>query len=191
MNSAVVRTVNLAKEYEKGSTRALSDITLEFNGQGVFTILGRNGAGKTTFLRIIGTQLMPSSGEAYVLGYDVVKEVKMIRKAISVMPQEGSTLPPLTPWNHIYYTLLIKGFQEDMAKRSTQEMLEKLDLLGYKNVNADRLSGGLRQRTLVRMAMAAKAKLLLLDEPTLGLDPLSRRNIWKIVRDSFSFTFKK
>ena len=134
---------------------------------------------------------MPSSGEAYVLGYDVVKEVKMIRKAISVMPQEGSTLPPLTPWDHIYYTLLIKGFQEDMAKRSTQEMLEKLDLLGYKNVNADRLSGGLRQRTLVRMAMAAKAKLLLLDEPTLGLDPLSRRNIWKIVRDSFSFTFKK
>ncbi|MEM2153734.1 MAG: ABC transporter ATP-binding protein [Nitrososphaeria archaeon] len=182
MSLEILKAVELSKVYKSGA-RALDNVSFEFKGQGVFTILGRNGAGKTTFLRIIGTQLLPSSGKAYVLGYDVVRESKNVRKNITVMPQEGSTLPPLTPWDHVYYTLRIKGFSKEEAKENALEALSALELLEYKDVHADQLSGGLRQRTLVAMAMATKSKLLLLDEPTLGLDPLSRRNIWKVIRD--------
>jgi len=183
MNAPILKTINLSKIYRRGKTKALTDVSLEFNNQGVLTLLGRNGAGKTTFLRIISTQLMPTEGNVFVLGYDVVKEARAVRKNIAVMPQEGATLPPLTPWDHVYFTLRIKGVQKDIAKESANEVLEKLDLMEYKHIHADRLSGGLRQRILVAMAMACKARLLLLDEPTLGLDPLSRRKIWKIVRE--------
>ncbi|MEM4176022.1 MAG: ABC transporter ATP-binding protein [Nitrososphaeria archaeon] len=182
MSLEILKAVELSKVYKSGA-RALDNVSFEFKGQGVFTILGRNGAGKTTFLRIIGTQLLPSSGKAYVLGYDVVRESKNVRKNITVMPQEGSTLPPLTPWDHVYYTLRIREFSKEEAKENALEALSALELLEYKDVHADQLSGGLRQRTLVAMAMATKSKLLLLDEPTLGLDPLSRRNIWKVIRD--------
>lgn len=178
----ILRTENLSKVY-KGGIKALENVSFSFHGRGVFTILGRNGAGKTTFLRIIGTQLLPSSGRAYVLGHDVVKESKFIRRNITVMPQEGSTLPPLTPWDHVYYTLRIRGFSKEEARENALEALSALELLEYKNLHADQLSGGLRQRTLVAMAMATKSKLLLLDEPTLGLDPLSRRNIWRVIRE--------
>jgi len=178
----ILRTESLSKVY-KGGVRALEDVSFEFRGQGVFTILGRNGAGKTTLLRIIGTQLLPTSGRAYVLGYDVVRESKLVRKNITVMPQEGSTLPPLTPWDHVYYTLRIKGFSKEEARENALEALSWLELLEYKDVHSDQLSGGLRQRTLVAMAMAAKSRLLLLDEPTLGLDPLSRRKIWRVIRE--------
>ncbi|MEM2741604.1 MAG: ATP-binding cassette domain-containing protein, partial [Nitrososphaeria archaeon] len=90
MSLEILKAVELSKVYKSGA-RALDNVSFEFKGQGVFTILGRNGAGKTTFLRIIGTQLLPSSGKAYVLGYDVVRESKNVRKNITVMPQEGST----------------------------------------------------------------------------------------------------
>jgi ABC-2 type transport system ATP-binding protein len=182
MIEEILRAENLSKVY-KGGTKALDNVSFDFRGQGVFTILGRNGAGKTTFLRIIGTQLLPSSGRAYVLGHDVVRESKIVRRNITVMPQEGSTLPPLTPWDHVYYTLRIRGFSKEEARENALEALSLLELLEYKDVHADQLSGGLRQRTLVAMAMATKSKLLLLDEPTLGLDPLSRRNIWKVIRE--------
>ncbi|MCX8188287.1 MAG: ABC transporter ATP-binding protein [Nitrososphaeria archaeon] len=182
MNMEILKAMELTKIY-KGGVKALDNVSFDFYGQGVFTILGRNGAGKTTFLRIIGTQLLPSKGKAYVLGYDVVKESKNVRKNITVMPQEGSTLPPLTPWDHVYYTLRIRGFSKEEARENALEALSALELLEYKDVHADQLSGGLRQRTLVAMAMATKSKLLLLDEPTLGLDPLSRRNIWKVIRE--------
>lgn len=183
MINPIVKTTELTKTYGRKERKALENITLEIGGQGVFTILGRNGAGKTTFLRIIGTQLMPTSGKAYVLGYDVVTEVNKVRENIAVMPQEGSTLPPLTPWDHVYYTLIVKGFSKLEAKRAASEALDKLGLADYKNTHADQLSGGLRQRTLVAIAMSSNAKLLLLDEPTLGLDPLSRRNVWKVIRE--------
>jgi ABC-2 type transport system ATP-binding protein len=183
MSIPIVKTVELTKRYQSAGTLALAGITLELNGQGVFTILGRNGAGKTTLLRIIATQLMPTTGQVFVLGFDAIKEAKMVRRNITVMPQEGSTLPPLTPWDHVYYLLRVRGVSKSDAEDSTLEVMQKLDLVDCMHVHADQLSGGLRQRTMVAMAMATKARLLLLDEPTLGLDPLSRRRIWKVIRE--------
>lgn len=171
----------LTKVYGRSGVPALHDVTLSVNAAQIFTLLGRNGAGKTTFLRIAATQLMPTSGRVRVLGFDVVKEVKKIRERIAVVPQEGRPFEFLTPWDHVYFNLLLRGMKREDARKRAKWALEELYLTEYYTRPSDKLSGGLRQRILVAMALATEAQILFLDEPTLGLDPLARRNIWKIL----------
>jgi ABC-2 type transport system ATP-binding protein len=161
-------------------TVALRDVSLRIRKGEVFGLLGRNGAGKTTFLRICGTQLMPTSGAVKVLGYDVVREVGMIRRNIAVVPQEGRTMEFVTPWEHVYGFLLLRGMSRSDAKLRTRETLAGLDLWEYRDTIAFKLSGGIRQRTLVAMALAADADVYFCDEPTLGLDPVARRKVWSV-----------
>ncbi len=149
----------------------------------VFTLLGRNGAGKTTFLRIAATQLSPSSGEISVLGSDIRHVPDKVRRSIAAVPQEGSTIGPLTPWDHVYLALLARGMDRAEARKRTVDTLDRLELREYKTQPADTLSGGLRQRVRVAMAVATDADLLFLDEPTLGLDAVSRRRIWGVLKD--------
>lgn len=161
-------------------TVALRSVSLQVEEGEVFGLLGRNGAGKTTFLRICGTQLMPTSGSARVLGFDVVREPKKIRRRIAVVPQEARTMEFVTPWEHVYGYLLLRGMSVSDAKARTNDSLEALGLWEHRNTITFKLSGGLRQRTLVAMALAAEADLYFCDEPTLGLDPLARRGVWRI-----------
>ena len=112
-----IEAVSLSKTYHRSRTQALSDITITIGRGEIFTLLGRNGAGKTTFLRIAATQLMPTKGRISVLGHDARDEPLQIRSKIAVVPQEGSTIGPLTPWDHIYLTLLARGMSRDEARR--------------------------------------------------------------------------
>jgi len=157
-----IEAVSLSKIYHRSRTQALSDITLSIGRGEIFTLLGRNGAGKTTFLRIAATQLMPTKGKISVLGHDARDEPLEIRRKIAVVPQEGGTIGPLTPWD---------------------QTIEQLELTEYRNQPADSLSGGLRQRVRVAMAVATDADLIFLDEPTLGLDAVSRRRIWGVLNE--------
>jgi ABC-2 type transport system ATP-binding protein len=118
-----------------------------------------------------------------ILGYDVLKEASKVRRLISVVPQEGRPLRALTPWDHVYNWLQIRGECKHDAKKKTEKILQKLELLEAKNVPAMNLSGGMKQKILVAMAMATDAQLLFLDEPTIGLDPVSRRQVWSAIRD--------
>ncbi len=149
----------------------------------VFTLLGRNGAGKTTFLRIAATQLWPSSGSIHVLGSDVKHSPDLIRRSVACVPQEGATIGPLTPWDHVYLSLLARGMSRAEARKRALDTLERLELTEYRNQPADTLSGGLRQRVRVAMAVGTDADLLFLDEPTLGLDAISRRRIWVVLKE--------
>ncbi len=149
----------------------------------VFTLLGRNGAGKTTFLRIAATQLSPSSGSIRVLGSDVKHSPDLVRKSVACVPQEGATVGPLTPWDHVYLSLLARGMGRAEARKRASDTLERLELTEYRNQPADTLSGGLRQRVRVAMAVGTDADLLFLDEPTLGLDAISRRRIWVVLKE--------
>lgn len=158
-------------------------MTLVVDSGQVFTLLGRNGAGKTTFLRIAATQLSPSSGDMSVLGLDVRHAPDRVRRNIAAVPQEGSTIGPLTPWDHVYLSLLARGMSRIEARKRTRHTLEQLELTEYQNQPADTLSGGLRQRIRVAMAVATDADLLFLDEPTLGLDAISRRRIWAVLKE--------
>jgi len=168
----------------KGSIRpALSDMTLKVDSGRVFTLLGRNGAGKTTFVRICATQLMPTSGAVRVLGHDVIKHAKDVRELVSIVPQEGRPLRALTPWDHVYNWLQIRGESKESARNRTEEFLRKLELWEARHRPAMNLSGGMKQKILVAMAMAVDTQLLFLDEPTIGLDPVSRRQVWSAIKD--------
>src|SRR5947209_13819230 len=104
-----IQSSSLVKVYHRSKTPALKQVSLTVNRGQIFTLLGRNGAGKTTFLRIAATQLMPTKGRISVLGHDVRDEPLEIRSKIAVVPQEGSTIGPLTPWDHVYLTLIARG----------------------------------------------------------------------------------
>lgn len=178
-----VEAVHVYKLYKGAGYAALNNVSIDVEAGKIFTLLGRNGAGKTTFVRICATQLAPTRGNVSVLGYDVLKETSKVRRLISVVPQEGRPLRALTPWDHVYNWLQIRGECKHEAKKKTEKILQKLELLEAKNVPAMNLSGGMKQKILVAMAMATDAQLLFLDEPTIGLDPVSRRQVWSAIRD--------
>jgi len=180
MHHAIV-TENLVKIYDDG-TKALDNISVNIKSKGITCILGRNGAGKTTFLRIIGTQLLPTSGRFTILGYDGIKEANEIRRRIAVVPQEARTFNIYTPWDHVYYYALLRGMSRNTARTETSRVLEELGLYEVRNKMCFELSGGLRQRVLIAMALVSNAEIMLLDEPTIGLDPLVRREIWEYLR---------
>jgi ABC-2 type transport system ATP-binding protein len=179
----VIEASGLSKTYKGSRYSALNNISLNIDSKQIFTMLGRNGAGKTTFVRICATQLMPSSGYLSVLGHDVVKHPEKLRNQISAIPQEGRPLRALTPWDHVYNWLRIRGESSSVAREKAAKILKKLDLYQARNVPAMNLSGGMKQKVLVAMALAPDAQLLFLDEPTIGLDPISRRQVWSAIKD--------
>lgn len=179
----VIETLGLTKTYKGSKDPALNDISLSIDSKQIFTMLGRNGAGKTTFVRICATQLMPTSGKVFVLGHDIIKYPDNIRNQISAIPQEGRPLRALTPWDHVYNWLRIRGESSEIAKEKAVQVLERLDLYDSRNVPAMNLSGGMKQKILVAMALSPDAQLLFLDEPTIGLDPVSRRQVWSAIRE--------
>jgi ABC-2 type transport system ATP-binding protein len=178
-----IEAYNLSKIYKGTILPALDHISLKIDQGQIFTLLGRNGAGKTTFVRMCATQLLPTSGTLKVLGYDAISQAETIRKFISVVPQEGRPLRALTPWDHVYNWLKIRGEDKSIAKKKTEIILERLELFKVKDKPAMNLSGGMKQKILVAMATAVSADLLFLDEPTIGLDPVSRRQVWNLIQD--------
>jgi ABC-2 type transport system ATP-binding protein len=176
--ASIIEVQKLVKFYGKGTVPALDGLDLEVDRGAIFTLLGRNGAGKTTFLRIATTQLAPTSGWIRVLGLDVMSEAKAIRKRIAIAPQEGRPLWTLTPKDHIVLALMMRGASHSEALKKTKRVLESLELVEVENTHAEELSGGMKQRVLIAMTVACEAELIFLDEPTIGLDPVSRRKVW-------------
>jgi ABC-2 type transport system ATP-binding protein len=179
----VIEAYNLSKIYKGTSIPALDNVSLKIDQGQILTLLGRNGAGKTTFVRICATQLLPTSGTLKVFGYDVISQAENIRKFISIVPQEGRPLRALTPWDHVYNWLKIRGENKAIAKVKTEKILRRFELYKVKDKPAMNLSGGMKQKVLVAMATAVNADLLFLDEPTIGLDPVSRRQVWTLIQD--------
>lgn len=180
-SDTAIESTALTKTYGKSSRPALSNMSLTIPQSKIFTLLGKNGAGKTTFLRIAATQLKPSSGKITVLGFDAVSQAKLVRERIAAVPQEMRTFQSLTPYDHVMMSLTSRGWPLGEARPQARKTLESLGLSPFANVQSDDLSGGLRQRTLVAMALATEAELLFLDEPTIGLDPVARREVWKLI----------
>jgi len=177
----VVDVAGLGKTYP-GGTEALRDASFRIPKGEVFCLLGRNGAGKTTLLRILATQLRPTTGKALVFGHDVVHEARAIRERISVVPQEARPQMMLSAYDHILLMGLIRGMSRPDAKARTKEIMEEFELWEHKDKLTADLSGGLRQRVIISIALMVEPELLFLDEPTIGLDPLGRRQVWGMVR---------
>jgi ABC-2 type transport system ATP-binding protein len=180
---SAVEAVQVTKKYKGSVSFALNNISLNIEPGRIFTLLGRNGAGKTTFVRICATQLLPTSGTVKIFNNDLIKDTEKIRNYISIVPQEGRPLRALTPWDHVYYWLRIRGVNKYESSERTKKVLRDFELYDVRNKLSMYLSGGMKQKILVAMAMATESKLLFLDEPTIGLDPVSRRQIWKAIKE--------
>ena len=178
MPSDVIDAREVVKYYRKKKDPALDNLNLSIKEGQIFTLLGRNGAGKTTFLRIATTQLLPTSGTVTVFGLDVQKDSKEIRRRIAITPQEAKPLWTLNAYDHVLLSLLMRGENVSSASVKSKRVLDTLELSEYAKVHSEELSGGLRQRILIGMTIACDVELMFLDEPTIGLDPVGRRKVW-------------
>ena len=178
----ILSTNNLSKIYSDG-TQALKDINISCKEGQLHCLVGPNGAGKTTLLRILSTQLLPTHGNAYIMGFDILREAEKVRKRIAVVPQDAGPDVTMTPWQHVYWYLISRGESLVQAKKAAESTLKLLGLWEIRDRYAIALSGGQRKRILVAMALATDADILFLDEPTAGLDPLARRSVWSALRE--------
>jgi ABC-2 type transport system ATP-binding protein len=163
-----VEAFGLTKIYRNG-TKALGGVGLVARKGQLLTVIGKNGAGKTTLIRTLATQLMPTSGSARVLGSDVVVEPETVRRHIALVPQDAQTNMSMTPWDYVYYMSMLEGISSTEAKSCAREALDLVGLNGLSHKPCYALSGGEKRRAIVAAAMASRAEVLFLDEPTTGL----------------------
>ncbi|WP_075056640.1 ABC transporter ATP-binding protein [Thermogymnomonas acidicola] len=178
-----IETFSLSKTYDNGK-QALRPIDISFRGPGIFSIIGLNGAGKTTLVRILATQLTPTSGTATVGGFDILRDTPRVREIIACVPQEARAVPPwLTPLQTVSSYLMWRGYTYRESRQMALEALGRVGLSDEVRVKNRMLSGGMKRKVLVACAIASEAEVLFLDEPTTGLDHISRKDLWSILRD--------
>ncbi|MCI4320262.1 MAG: ABC transporter ATP-binding protein [Thermoplasmata archaeon] len=180
----VLEAEHVAKTYtgRRGVVRALDDVSLSIEKGRLFAFLGRNGAGKTTFIKIAATLLLPTAGVVRLFGEDVVQSPRAVRPHIALVPQEGRPFFHLTPREHVEEYLRTRGASRESAVARSDAIIHAMGLRPFADEPAFRLSGGVQQRTLVAMILATQAPFLFLDEPTLGMDPFARRQVWEVIR---------
>jgi ABC-2 type transport system ATP-binding protein len=178
--NAALQVQGLRKSY--GDIAAVADLSFEVQAGEVFGLLGPNGAGKTTTISIVATQLRPSSGDALVFGHSVRSDVVAVRRLIGVVPQEISLYPQLTGLENLRFFGRMYGVPRDELERRIERLLEVVGLEGRRNDRVDTFSGGMKRRLNLAVSMVHEPKLILLDEPTVGVDPHSRENIFTIVK---------
>ena len=176
----MIEIKDLKKKYGDG-TYALKGIDLTLKEKAT-AVLGRNGAGKTTMLRILSTQLLPTSGHAVIDGYDVVRDADKLRKRMVSVPQEAGPLGYLTPEEHLKIYLTARGMSFSTARQEAAHALKSIGLWEFRDKTADELSGGMKRKIFVAMALASNADIIFLDEPTVGLDPISRIEVWSALK---------
>jgi ABC-2 type transport system ATP-binding protein len=149
----------------------------------IFSLLGPNGAGKTTTIHIIATILKPTSGRVLVFGHDVVREADTVRKKIGIVFQEPSLDNQLTAYDNLYVHGRLYGLKGRELEERIYELLEFVDLKEYANKQVRYFSGGMKRRLELARGLMSNPEMLILDEPTIGLDPQSRAKIWDYIRE--------
>ncbi|MGE0600955.1 MAG: ATP-binding cassette domain-containing protein [Dehalococcoidia bacterium] len=165
-----------------GDTHAVNGIDLEVQRGSVHGFLGPNGAGKTTVVRILATLLRPDSGKAAILGYDLLGEADVIRGHISLTGQYASMDEDLTGFENLFLLGLLLGYTRSEAKRRASELLDACGLGEAAGRPVKGYSGGMKRRLDVAASIVVTPDLLFLDEPTTGLDPRSRNEVWRLIR---------
>ncbi len=177
---AAVECAGLTKEF--GTTRAVDAIDLTVPRGSVFGFLGPNGAGKTTTIRVLATLTRPSAGSARVLGHDVVAEAAAVRRKISLISQFASVDQDLTATENLVLAARLLGYSWRGAARRAAELLDAFGLGDAAGLQASALSGGMRRRLDIATSLIVTPELLFLDEPTTGLDPRNRLELWDLIR---------
>ena len=179
-SSLAIEASGLVKTF--GATRAVDGVDLAVATGSVYGVLGPNGAGKTTTIRMLATLLRPDAGFARVLGHDIVSEADAVRSAVSLTGQLASVDEDLTGRENLILLARLLGFKRAQAKARAAELLEAFDLTDAAGRLVKNYSGGMRRRLDIAASIVVTPELMFLDEPTTGLDPRSRNQVWDIIR---------
>ena len=179
MNAAVdVRA--LTKRF--GDFTAVNEVSFAVRAGEIFGLLGPNGAGKSTLIRMLTTLMAPTSGSATVGGADIVKQSDTVRRAIGVIPQALTSDPELSVEENLVIFARLYGVPRDRRKRLIAELLEAVQLTDWRNKPVKQLSGGMRRRVEIARGLVHEPRIFFLDEPTTGLDPVSRTAVWEMLQ---------
>ena len=172
---------NLVKTYDKGAVKALNGLSLDVEEGTVLGVLGPNGAGKTTTVRILATLLTPDSGHATVAGIDVIKNPDAVREVIGLSGQYAAVDETLTGWDNLVMFSRLYHLSPSASKKRAEELLEQFSLTDAARRPIRTYSGGMRRRLDLAASLIVKPKILFLDEPTTGLDPRGRQEMWGVI----------
>jgi len=181
-NTTIIETVDLTKTYPGTDFRAVDELNLRVGTGEVFGLLGPNGAGKTTTVGVLTTRVIPSEGQAFVGGIDVVAHPTLAKQLIGVVSQQNTLDRQLTPWENLYFHGRLFGMGTRECKQTADELLERFQLTRFAKASVYALSGGMAQRLMVARAIFHRPAVLFLDEPTAGLDPQGRLALWDLLR---------
>ncbi|HZB79604.1 MAG TPA: ATP-binding cassette domain-containing protein, partial [Actinomycetota bacterium] len=175
-----IEATGLVKSF--GDSRAVDGVDLAVRTGSVYGVLGPNGAGKTTTIRMLATLLRPDEGTARVLGYDIVEEAEAVRSAVTLTGQLASVDEDLTGRENLILIGRLLGLKRAQAKTRATELLEAFGLAEAAAKLVKNYSGGMRRRLDIAASIVVTPRLMFLDEPTTGLDPRSRIQVWEIIR---------
>ncbi len=174
-----INTTNLTKKYKEKT--AVKSLNLSVEQGELYALLGVNGAGKSTTIKMLSCLVPVTSGDALLNGYSVAKDSQKVKQIINVSPQETAVAEKLTVRENLELIARIYGSSKKQAKEKAQAMIDKFDMQEIEKSRAKTLSGGWQRRLSIVMALITEPEILFLDEPTLGLDVLARRELWHVI----------
>ena len=175
-----IKTMELVKRYNK--LTAVDKLSLEIQQGELFCLLGVNGAGKTTAIKMLSCLTKPTDGDAIVGGYSIIREPEQVKGLIGVSPQETAVAPNLSVKENLELICGIHGFSKEKTAAKIKELSGPFALDAVLLKKAGKLSGGLQRRVSIAMALINEPRILFLDEPTLGLDVIARHDLWELIR---------
>jgi ABC-2 type transport system ATP-binding protein len=176
-----IKTIGLVKRYK--NLTAVDDLHLEIQQGMLFSLLGVNGAGKTTAIKMLSCLTKPTAGDAIVGGYSITNAPEQVKRLIGVSPQETAIAPNLSVKENLELICGIHGFSKEKTTAKIQALSEQFALDTVLHRRAGKLSGGWQRKVSIAMALISEPQILFLDEPTLGLDVIARRELWDLIRE--------
>lgn len=176
-----IETIDLTKKYK--NFLAVNKLNLKVDNKSIFGFLGPNGAGKTTTIKMLTCLIQPTSGTAKVAGYDIRKSPNEVRQKIGMVPQLVSLYKDLTARENVELCADYYGMPEDIKEERIDELLEMVDIKYAENKQIDQMSGGQKQKVSVAASLIHRPDILFLDEPTIGLDPTTKRILWDLIEE--------
>ncbi|OQR76348.1 ATP-binding cassette sub-family A member 1-like [Tropilaelaps mercedesae] len=183
VGDAVVVLRSVTHQFNKAKKKAIDNLSLEIYRDQITVILGHNGAGKTTMMNLLTGLFLPTHGEMFINGYSVTENTIKARRGVGLCPQHNVLFGELTVEEHLYFFAQIKGADKEETKSEIEVILSKFDLSGKRYVLSRDLSGGMKRKLCMANAMVGGSNILVLDEPTAGMDPQARRSIWTVLQE--------
>ena len=175
-----IKTIKLVKRYN--NLAAVDGLNFEIQQGELFALLGVNGAGKTTVIKMLSCLTKPTEGDAIVAGYSITKKPEQVKRLVGVSPQETAVAPNLSVKENLELICGIHDFSKDKTKEKIQQLSKQFSLDSVLQRKVSKLSGGWQRRVSIAMALISEPKILFLDEPTLGLDVFARHELWETIR---------